>query len=188
MRPTTAADRQGATRERIAVATPLEPEMEDELSRVSWALTVLRLALDPSQHPWRRGWELRRRAPLHVAALAVLLLLLLAVAGCASPPTQSLYERASTPAPPPGARCETIVVSQELQVPPEGVLADLRLTVGNIPEVVGKIGAAALESMARQPETAGKVQTAMLIIAALLEGATFFSLAVCILMALGAPS
>jgi F-type H+-transporting ATPase subunit c len=51
----------------------------------------------------------------------------------------------------------------------------------------GKIGASALESMARQPETAGQVQTAMLIIAALLEGATFFSLAVCILMALGAP-
>ena len=48
----------------------------------------------------------------------------------------------------------------------------------------GKIGASALESMARQPETAGKVQTAMLIIAALLEGATFFSLAECILMAL----
>ena len=52
----------------------------------------------------------------------------------------------------------------------------------------GKIGASALESMARQPETATKVQTAMLIIAALLEGATFFSLAVCILMALGAPA
>jgi F-type H+-transporting ATPase subunit c len=50
----------------------------------------------------------------------------------------------------------------------------------------GKIGAAALESMARQPETAGRVQTAMLIIAALLEGATFFSLIVCILMALAA--
>lgn len=48
----------------------------------------------------------------------------------------------------------------------------------------GRIGAAALESMARQPETAGRVQTAMLIIAALLEGATFFSLAVCIIMAL----
>jgi F-type H+-transporting ATPase subunit c len=51
----------------------------------------------------------------------------------------------------------------------------------------GKIGASALESMARQPETAGRVQTAMLIIAALLEGATFFSLVVCILMALNAP-
>lgn len=50
----------------------------------------------------------------------------------------------------------------------------------------GRIGAAALESMARQPETAGQVQTAMLIIAALLEGATFFSLIVCIIMALAA--
>jgi F-type H+-transporting ATPase subunit c len=46
----------------------------------------------------------------------------------------------------------------------------------------GRIGSGALESMARQPETAGRVQTAMLIIAALLEGATFFSLIVCILI------
>jgi F-type H+-transporting ATPase subunit c len=46
----------------------------------------------------------------------------------------------------------------------------------------GKIGSAALESMARQPEVAGRIQTAMLIIAALLEGATFFSLIVCILV------
>jgi F-type H+-transporting ATPase subunit c len=44
----------------------------------------------------------------------------------------------------------------------------------------GRIGAAALESMARQPETAGRVQTAMIIIAALLEGATFFALIICI--------
>jgi F-type H+-transporting ATPase subunit c len=47
----------------------------------------------------------------------------------------------------------------------------------------GKIGSSALESMARQPEVAGRVQTAMLIIAALLEGATFFALIVCIIMA-----
>jgi F-type H+-transporting ATPase subunit c len=47
----------------------------------------------------------------------------------------------------------------------------------------GRIGSAALESMARQPEVAGRVQTAMLIIAALLEGATFFSLIVCIQVA-----
>ncbi len=40
----------------------------------------------------------------------------------------------------------------------------------------GKIGAAALESMARQPETATKVQLAMIIIGALLEGVTFFAL------------
>lgn len=50
----------------------------------------------------------------------------------------------------------------------------------------GRIGGSALESMARQPETAGKVQTAMIVIAALLEGATFFGLAVCIVMALKA--
>jgi F-type H+-transporting ATPase subunit c len=47
----------------------------------------------------------------------------------------------------------------------------------------GKIGAAALESMARQPEVAGRVQTAMIVIAALLEGATFFALIVCIQLA-----
>jgi len=43
----------------------------------------------------------------------------------------------------------------------------------------GRIGATALESMARQPEVAGRIQTAMIIIAALLEGATFFALVVC---------
>jgi F-type H+-transporting ATPase subunit c len=44
----------------------------------------------------------------------------------------------------------------------------------------GRIGASALESMARQPEIAARVQTAMIVIAALLEGATFFALLVCI--------
>ena len=47
----------------------------------------------------------------------------------------------------------------------------------------GRIGAAALDGMARQPEVANKVQTAMIIIGALLEGATFFGLIVCILVA-----
>jgi len=44
----------------------------------------------------------------------------------------------------------------------------------------GKIGAAALESMARQPEVAGKVLVPMIAIAALLEGATLFALVVCL--------
>jgi|SRR5579875_847848 len=48
----------------------------------------------------------------------------------------------------------------------------------------GRIGAAALESMARQPEVAPRLFTTMLLIAALLEGATFFSLIVCLLMVL----
>jgi len=46
----------------------------------------------------------------------------------------------------------------------------------------GKIGSAALESMARQPEVADKIQTAMIIIGALLEGATFFALIICIIL------
>jgi F-type H+-transporting ATPase subunit c len=44
----------------------------------------------------------------------------------------------------------------------------------------GRIGSAALESMARQPEVANRVQVAMIIIAALLEGATFFGLLICL--------
>lgn len=44
---------------------------------------------------------------------------------------------------------------------------------------IGKIGAAAVESMARQPEVAGQIQTAMIIAAALIEGVTFFALIVC---------
>lgn len=46
---------------------------------------------------------------------------------------------------------------------------------------IGKIGSSAVESMARQPEVAGNIQTAMIIAAALIEGATFFALIVCIL-------
>ena len=45
---------------------------------------------------------------------------------------------------------------------------------------IGKIGSSAVESMARQPEVAGQIQTAMIIAAALIEGVTFFALIVCI--------
>ncbi len=46
---------------------------------------------------------------------------------------------------------------------------------------IGKIGAAAVESMARQPEAAGDIRGGMLLAAALIEGATFFALIVCII-------
>jgi len=45
---------------------------------------------------------------------------------------------------------------------------------------ISKIGSCAVESMARQPEVAGNIQTAMIISAALIEGATFFGLIVCL--------
>ena|SRR5947209_19966845 len=47
---------------------------------------------------------------------------------------------------------------------------------------LGRIGSAALESMARQPEVAPRVQTAMIIIAAMLEGATLASVILCYLL------
>ena len=46
---------------------------------------------------------------------------------------------------------------------------------------IGRIGGQAVESMSRQPEAAGNIQTAMIISAALIEGATFFALIVCML-------
>jgi F-type H+-transporting ATPase subunit c len=44
---------------------------------------------------------------------------------------------------------------------------------------IGKLAAAAVESMARQPEVAGTIQVAMIIAAALIEGFTFFALFIC---------
>ena len=43
---------------------------------------------------------------------------------------------------------------------------------------IGKIGGSAMESIARQPEAGGKVQTAMIISAALIEGAALFAIVV----------
>jgi len=43
---------------------------------------------------------------------------------------------------------------------------------------IGKIGAAATESIARQPEAGGAVSTAMIITAAMIEGAALFGVVV----------
>jgi F-type H+-transporting ATPase subunit c len=41
---------------------------------------------------------------------------------------------------------------------------------------IGKIGSSAMEAIARQPEAANKIQTAMIIAAALIEGIGFAAL------------
>jgi F-type H+-transporting ATPase subunit c len=43
---------------------------------------------------------------------------------------------------------------------------------------ISRIGAAAVESMARQPEVAGQINVAMIITAAMVEGATLFGVVV----------
>jgi len=47
---------------------------------------------------------------------------------------------------------------------------------------VGRIGGSAMEAIARQPEASGKIQGAMLIIAALVEVAALFALVICFLV------
>ncbi len=44
---------------------------------------------------------------------------------------------------------------------------------------IGKIGQSAMESIARQPEAAGKIGSNMIISAALIEGAALFSIVIC---------
>ena len=62
-----------------------------------------------------------------------------------------------------------------------GNLSDLKIIGGGLVVIgagigIGKIGGSALEAMARQPELAGKIQTVMLIAAALIEGIGFAAL------------
>lgn len=49
---------------------------------------------------------------------------------------------------------------------------------------IGRVGGSAVESMARQPEAAGNISTAMIITAAMIEGATLFGVVVCLLAAM----
>lgn len=49
---------------------------------------------------------------------------------------------------------------------------------------IGKIGGSALEAMARQPESTGDIRANMIVAAALVEGAAFFGIIVCLLIVL----
>ena len=46
---------------------------------------------------------------------------------------------------------------------------------------IGKIGGSAMDAMARQPEVASKIQTAMIIAAALIEGVALFAVVVALI-------
>jgi F-type H+-transporting ATPase subunit c len=46
---------------------------------------------------------------------------------------------------------------------------------------IGKIGAAAMEAIARQPEAANNVRMSMIIVSALIEGVALFAVVVCLL-------
>lgn len=48
---------------------------------------------------------------------------------------------------------------------------------------IGKIGVSAMDAIARQPEAASKIQTAMIISAALIEGVALFAVVVALITA-----
>jgi F-type H+-transporting ATPase subunit c len=70
-----------------------------------------------------------------------------------------------------GVAGETLVLA--------GSAIGVGLTVIGAAYGIGRLAGSALESMARQPEVAGAIQTAMIIAAALIEGFTFFALYIC---------
>ena len=53
---------------------------------------------------------------------------------------------------------------------------------------VGKIGGSAMDAIARQPEASGKIQTAMIIAAALVEGVALFGVVAALLGVLTVPA
>jgi len=50
---------------------------------------------------------------------------------------------------------------------------------------IGKIGASAMEAIARQPESVGDIRSNMIIAAALVEGVAFFAIVCCLLVIVG---
>lgn len=46
---------------------------------------------------------------------------------------------------------------------------------------IGKIGTSAMEAIARQPQAANDIRMSMILVAALIEGATLFGIVVCLL-------
>jgi F-type H+-transporting ATPase subunit c len=81
----------------------------------------------------------------------------------------------------------TPALAQEKAIPttsvfsgfPMGAGLGMGLTLIGAGIGLGRIGAAAVEGMARQPEAAPRIFTAMLIVAAMLEGATLASVVLC---------
>jgi len=47
---------------------------------------------------------------------------------------------------------------------------------------IGRIGGAAMEAIARQPEAAGDIRSNLIVAAALIEGVAFFAVVVCLLI------
>ena len=104
-----------------------------------------------------------------------MLLLVLAVATMFAVPAMAQETAA-------GAAPAQVVVQQVNWAKGMGAGLGAALTILGAGYGISTIAAKAVESMARQPEVAGNIQGAMIVSAALIEGVSFFSLIVCILI------
>jgi F-type H+-transporting ATPase subunit c len=118
--------------------------------------------------------ELRLMSKL--CKIVALMLMLLSVIG--PPALLAAAEPAETPA--PAAAPAVATAPQSSITILAGAAFGAGLVMMGAGYGIGKIGSCAVESMARQPEVAANIQTAMLITAAMLEGVTLFALIVCI--------
>jgi F-type H+-transporting ATPase subunit c len=63
-----------------------------------------------------------------------------------------------------------------------GIAVGAGIVVLGAAKGIGHLAGSAMEGIARQPEAGGRIGTNMIIAAALIEGFTFFALAICFLM------
>jgi F-type H+-transporting ATPase subunit c len=75
--------------------------------------------------------------------------------------------------------CSLLTLAAEIG-PVAGIGAGIAILGAGIG--IGAIGGRACEAIGRQPEASGSIQMAMIISAALIEGATFFALVICMQM------
>jgi F-type H+-transporting ATPase subunit c len=76
----------------------------------------------------------------------------------------------------------TLMVLLQAVLGPMGAALGAGIAVLGAGLGIGRIGGAAMEAIARQPEAAGDIRTNMLVSAALIEGVAFFAVVVCLLI------
>jgi F-type H+-transporting ATPase subunit c len=76
----------------------------------------------------------------------------------------------------------TLMVILEVAVGNLGAALGAGIVVFGASLGIGRIGATAMEAIARQPEAAGDIRSNMIVAAALIEGAAFFAIVVCLLI------
>ena len=77
---------------------------------------------------------------------------------------------------------ETLMVFLQSNLGPIGAALGAGIATLGAGLGIGRIAAAAMEAIARQPEAAGDIRSNMIVAAALIEGVSFFAVVVCLLI------